>query len=453
MRPRSARQVAVVGGGMVGLCVAWFLQERGVEVTVVERDRITPGPTWGGAGASWGSAGWLSPGLATPLPEPAVLRYGLRMLLRPDSPVYVPPVADLTLARFLAGFVRNATIGRWRVAMTALSGLTSRALDAFDVLAAGGVPARTHSAAPFLACYTNPADRDALLAELAEIRECGQPVHAVEGDAARAHELVPILSDSVRYAVRLYGQRFCDPGRFVAALAGAVRERGGVIQENTRVDEVIDAGSHVRLVTSGLAAGGADSREFGAEGSEAGESDAGEQAGAGRGEGRYDAVVLANGAWLSRLARRFGVRAPVQAGRGYSFLVPVKEQPSGPVYFPAARVACTPLDHGLRVAGMMEFRAPDARPDRRRFDAIVAAARGLLRGVDLDSRTQEWVGPRPCTPDGLPLIGRTATRRVFVAGGHGMWGITLGPVTGQLLAEAVVDGVIPPELRPFDPLR
>ncbi|WP_235486918.1 FAD-binding oxidoreductase, partial [Frankia sp. AvcI1] len=79
--------------------------------------------------------------------------------------------------------------------------------------------------------------------------------------------------------------------------------------------------------------------------------------------------------------------------------------------------------------------------------------RGLLRGVDLEARTHEWVGPRPCTPDGLPLIGPTASPRVFVAGGHGMWGITLGPVTGRLLADAVVAGTPAADLAPFDPLR
>jgi D-amino-acid dehydrogenase len=143
----------------------------------------------------------------------------------------------------------------------------------------------------------------------------------------------------------------------------------------------------------------------------------------------------------------------VQAGRGYSFSVPIEHVPAGPVYLPAQRVACTPLGDRLRVAGMMEFRAPDAPLDPRRIAAITAATRPLLRGADFDARADEWVGPRPCTPDGLPLIGSTTSPRVYVAGGHGMWGMTLGPVTGQLLAEAISTGHQPAELAPFDPLR
>jgi len=105
------------------------------------------------------------------------------------------------------------------------------------------------------------------------------------------------------------------------------------------------------------------------------------------------------------------------------------------------------------VAGMMEFRKPDAPLDPRRITAITEAARPLLRNADLDARTDEWVGARPCTPDGLPLIGATGSSRVFAAGGHGMWGITLGPATGRLLAERITSGVTPDAIAPFDPLR
>ena len=171
----------------------------------------------------------------------------------------------------------------------------------------------------------------------------------------------------------------------------------------------------------------------------------------------FDQVVLAHGAWLGGLARQFGVRQPIQAGRGYSFSVTGDRLPHAPLYFPKQRVACTPLTTPegtrLRVAGMMEFRAPDAARDPRRIDAIVEAVRPLLKGVDLDDRHEEWVGSRPCTADGLPVIGPTRSPRVFVAGGHAMSGIFLGPITGKLLAQGLVTGSTPPELVPFDPLR
>jgi D-amino-acid dehydrogenase len=401
---------------MVGLATAWFLQERGVRVTVLDRTGVA-------AGASWGNAGWLTPGITTPLPEPAVLRYGLRAVLSPSSPVYVPPRADARLLRFLTGFARHSTPSKWRTAMRAFIPMNRRALATFDELAAGGVAAMTHEAKSFVAAYRTEAERSVLLDELAHIHSAGQEIEFDVLTGAEAREVEPSLSDNVGAAIRLHDQRYINPGQYVHALADSVRARGASLVDGADVVDVRDEGAGVRVVTS-----------------------------AGTDE-RYDAVVLATGTWLGELGRRFGVRTVVQAGRGYSFSVAIEHMPAGPVYFPAQRVACTPLGDRLRVAGMMEFRSAEAPLDRRRISAIAEAARPLLRGADLDARADEWVGARPCTPDGLPLIGRTRSPRVFAAGGHGMWGITLGPLTGKLLAEQITGGQQPVELRPFDPLR
>ncbi|MFJ6194830.1 NAD(P)/FAD-dependent oxidoreductase [Micromonospora sp. NPDC092111] len=412
----SPHHVAVVGAGMVGLSTAWFLQEAGAQVTVYERDQP-------GAGASWGNAGWLTPGLTAPLPEPAVLRYGLRAVLSSRSPVYLPPRADRDLLRFLVSFVTHSTARRWRRGMAAYVPLNERALEAFDVLAAGGVAAQTYRASSFLACFAGERDARGLLTELERIRAAGQEVsfHPVTGWRARALE--PALTDRVTAAIQIYGQRYLHPPDFVRSLAEAVRARGGEIVEGVDVVDVLPRPGGVAVV------GGTGERR------------------------QHDVVVIATGALLGELAARFGMRQPVQAGRGYSFSVPVRQMPRGPLYFPTQRVACTPLGDRLRVAGMMEFRRPGDPLDGRRIRAIVDAVRPLLTGVDLDDRRDEWVGSRPCTPDGLPLVGATAAPRVFVAGGHGMWGVALGPVTGQLVAQAVLKGEVPPELAPFDPLR
>jgi D-amino-acid dehydrogenase len=410
------RRVAVVGAGMVGLSTAWFLQEHGVEVTVLDREGVA-------AGSSWGNAGWLTPGIATPLPEPAVLKYGIRAVLSPSSPVYVPPSANPDFLRFVTGFARNSTMKAWKRAMGALVPVNDLSLESFDLLRAGGVRAATHETQSFLAAYRTEEERRTLLEEIEHIHAAGQSIEfdVLTGEEARRIE--PSLSEEIGAAIRLRDQRFIDPGAYVHALADSVRDRGGKILAGATVADVVESGAGVDVVT--------------AEGSR--ES--------------FDSVVLATGAWLGRLARRFGVRRVVQAGRGYSFSVEVDHLPEGPVYFPAQRVACTPIGDRLRVAGMMEFRRPEAALDPRRIRAIAEAARPLLRGADLDRRQDEWVGSRPCTVDGLPLIGATGSSRVFAAGGHGMWGITLGPVTGRLLAEQMVTGRGVAQLAPFDPLR
>ena len=407
--PRPQR-VAVIGAGMVGLSTAWHLQELGIEVTVIDRDGVA-------AGSSWGNAGWLTPSIATPLPEPAVLKYGVRALLSHESPVFVPPTANPSLIRFLLQFARNSTAGRWHKAMKALIPLNRDALAAFDEMELD-LPERSAPAAPFLAAYRTTEDRETLLEEFEQIRAAGQTVNfeVIDGATARAEE--PALSEQVTAAIRILDERFLNPSAYVHALGDKVVERGAELLTGTQVAALTPGAGQI------LVAGA-----------------------------RYDAVVVATGARFNQLLRPFGVKRLVQAGRGYSFTVKVDHLPRGPVYFPTQRVACTPVGDRLRVAGMMEFRSVDAPLDPRRIQVLRNAAGELLAGAHLDEREDEWVGARPCTADGLPLLGRTNHPRVFAAGGHGMWGMTLGAITGKHMAHLIATGQTPDALRAVDPLR
>lgn len=419
--------VAIVGGGMSGLATAWYLQERGVEVTVLERRQVA-------AGSSWGNAGWLTPALTLPLSEPSVLTYGLKAMFDPMSPLYVPLTMDRQLLRFLSGFARHCTPGRWREAMAVFTEVNQVGLEAYDELQAGHTHAHSQSrgavdeptrpAQPFLAAFASEKDRQGLVREFDGVERAGGKVdyELLTGEEVRAFE--PSLTEAVSAGVAIHGQRFINPPRYMAALAASVRHRGGTILEGVDVADIRRSGAGVELLGS-------------------------------RGESllRADHAVLATGAWLGGLARRYGVRQVVQAGRGYSFTVVPDSMPTHPLYFPTQRVACTPLGDRFRVAGMMEFKDADAPFDPRRVRAIIGAVRSMYQGIDWDDRREEWVGSRPCTPDGLPLIGRTRDERISVAGGHGMWGVALGPLTGKMLAAELTGGHVPGVMRHFDPLR
>jgi D-amino-acid dehydrogenase len=154
-----------------------------------------------------------------------------------------------------------------------------------------------------------------------------------------------------------------------------------------------------------------------------------------------DAAVLAAGVWSVTLAATIGVRLPIFPGKGYSFIVPIDDAPRHPILLEAAHVVMTPLDEGTRIAGTMELDGRHDRFDRRRVEAIVAAARPYVRGADWDRRWAEWVGPRPMTPTGLPLIGPIGdSGRAFVAAGHNMFGVTLAPATGRAIAQLITCG-------------
>lgn len=409
------RSAVVVGGGIVGLSTAWFLQDRGIDVTIVERSHV-------GEGASWGNAGWLTPSRATPLPEPSALREGLSSLLHVDAPFSIPRRPDPDLWNFLLRFARHCTPRAWKRGVAAYVDLNAQALAAYDELVAAGVDATIHPAS-VTACFPTREGAQGFSRKLIRIRDAGQEVDFIyrNGDEVRA--ALPQASDRVVAGVEIRNQRFIDPGDFVAALADSVRARDGAIIEGFTAQR-IRRGSRGNTVDA-----------------------------AGGGPVDGDVVVVATGAWIDQLARPLGVRQLVRAGRGYSVTVPSMQEVPCPIYFPSQRVACTPYKGALRVTSLMDFEDADAPWNPHRIGAVLRPVADLLTDVDLGNPSDPWVGPRPVSVDGLPLIGATRMPGVYVAGGHGMWGITQGPVTGQLLAEQIATGTPPMALAPFDPLR
>jgi D-amino-acid dehydrogenase len=416
-RPNSSAlgHVVVVGAGMVGLATAWFLQEYGVEVTVIDREGIA-------AGASWGNAGWLSPGIVTPLAEPSVLRYGLKSFFDPAAALYIPPTIDPGLWRFLTRFAMHCTMKQWKRSMEAYVEIDRQALSAFDDLANGGVTSPTIDA-PLMVAFEHAREASGFRHELELIRHAGQPVDVDELSRVDAGALMAHIADRMELVLQLNGQRYVDPGEYVNSLADSVVAKGGTIRKGMCARTISRDPSGITVELEG-----ADPI-------------------------RGDAVVVAVGSWLNDLAPSLGVRTRVQSGRGYSFSVSTGQPVRAPIYVPAARLACTPYRGGMRIGGSMEFRSVDAPLDPTRVDAIVKAAKPVLSGVDWESISDVWVGSRPVTADSRPLIGATKVAGVFVAGGHGMFGMTLGAVTGKLLAEQMITGNQPGALRAFGPLR
>src|SRR5271169_6358342 len=352
IRPRSA---VVVGAGIVGLSTAWFLQEHGVSVTVVDRTGVA-------AGASWGNAGWIAPALSTPLNDPRTLRYALRSLSNRAAPVRIPLSTDPTLWRFLLRFAANCRESSWTRAVRANLMLNHECMAAYDELVAKGVDSPITDA-PITALFHTSAEAEHLLEQLQRLRDAGQPSSTTELTGAELREQVPLASSEVAVGVRINGQRFVDPGRFVQALARSVVERGGAL-------ETVDV-ADVRVSGNGVLVQPANGPALTA-----------------------DVTVIATGAWLPGLVRRW-VRVPVQAGRGYSFTVPVERPVFGPIYLPDVRVACTPLEGKLRVTSVMELRRPDApvsaAVSAAVVDAIVDAAGEFFDGVRWAERDEIWV--------------------------------------------------------------
>jgi D-amino-acid dehydrogenase len=166
-----------------------------------------------------------------------------------------------------------------------------------------------------------------------------------------------------------------------------------------------------------------------------------------------DEFVIAAGVHSGRLARSVGARIPIDAGKGYSLhYEPEPVTLSHALYLYEPRVGVTPFDRSVRLAGTMEFSGINKRLEPTRVAAIAAAAERYIEGWPREADGRAWTGMRPMTPDGLPVIGRIADN-VTIASGHAMLGVTLAPVTGDLVARSIADGEPPAVLGPFDPLR
>jgi glycine/D-amino acid oxidase-like deaminating enzyme len=413
---RSA--VVVVGGGIIGLCTAYYLPRAGAGVDLVERHTV-------GSAASRGNAGWVCESHSAPIPAPGVVGYGLRSLGRPDSPLYLRPFMDPALPAWLWRFWRSTGRRRFDAGHLAVAELNRDTFTLYEGLHAAGVDtglARVGMVHAFHTPEAAAAMRRSQAAVATGRYELGEDI--VTGAAAAA--LDPALSDQVRAAYLVPGEGVVDPERLTAGLAKAAIEHGVRIHERSHATGFHSASGRVTAVRTT--------------------------------EGTLDcsAAVVAGGSWSGPLLRSLGVRLPLQAGKGYSFSVLLDPAPTHALYLGDSKVAVTPMRGSTRIAGTMELSGNNHHLDWRRIAAIARASTPYLGEWfddvdDLVTQIHEpWVGARPLLPDGLPVIDRVpGVRNAYLATGHGMLGVTLGPVTGNLLARFVTTGERPERLNPF----
>lgn len=406
---------SVIGAGMVGVSCALQLLDEGFTVALFEARAP-------GAGASAGNAGNIGTASIVPTGVPGLARKVPGMLLDPLAPLAIDWRHAPRLVPWLIALLRQSRPERVEAITTARHALLERTPDAYDALLRAAGLGRFVKPVGKLLAYETDATFAGARSAMESRRRRGIRVDLLSGDEAR--ELEPALGAHIRHAVHFPDVHYIsDPLGLVQGLVRNFTARGGTLVE----DEVVD-----------FELGGA-----------------GPSALIGR-RGRHPCrnLVVAAGAWSRDLARRLGTRLPIEAERGYNVTL---RNPSlhfrYPVTFQERFVAMTPMDDGMRLCGMAEFAGLHARPKYERLDAVLAGARLAMPGLTGEEGPR-WAGDRPSLPDSLPAIGRSKRHaNVFFACGHDHIGLTLGPITGRLIAQLATGRTSNLDLSPYDPNR
>lgn len=397
---KTKADVVIIGAGIVGLSTAYYLAKEGRSVIILEK-------TDGSDSCSYGNAGFISPSHFVPLASPGIVAKGLRWMLSPESPFYIKPRLNTSLIKWGLNFVRSANQGhveRTKQLFADMSHL-SRELH-IDFAKTENVTIQNKGI--LMHCVTEATmNYERELSKMAADLGIDTSILSIE----ELDELDPNVKHNGVGAVHFPGDSWMVPKDFMVNMKNALDELGVEIHYNQEVNGFnIDRGEIKSVRTA--------EREY---------------------EG--DEIVLAAGAFTPALTKLMGNRLLLEAGKGYSVDYEDQEMKPDLAYILVeARVAVTPMDQFVRIAGTMELGGINLDINPRRVAGFLKSVNAYLPDFDYEKvkSLPVWAGLRPCTPDGLPYVGRDSKyKNLIVAAGHAMMGFTLGPVTGKLVTEII----------------
>ncbi|MFN2457599.1 MAG: NAD(P)/FAD-dependent oxidoreductase [Chitinophagaceae bacterium] len=394
--------VAVIGGGVIGLCCAYYLQKTGCQVTVIDKYDITHG-------TSFGNAGYVSPSHFVPLASPGIIAKGLRWMLSSSSPFYIKPTLKPDVLKWIWTFWRNANQKTVEKNAPHLSNLLhlSRELTVHIKNDLGN-----HFRMEEKGCFMLYKSANIEKHEIEMAKTASQlGIEAIVLSAEKVQEMEPEITVDVRGGVLYPIDCHLHPGDFMATLKNHLQKEGIVFNYNATVTNFESNGSTIKAIITD------------------------------KGKIICDEVVLANGSWLPSLAKLLQIKVLLQAGKGYSITY---EKISKNLHYPAIlvdkRVAMTPMGADLRIGGTMEISGLNSPVLIKRAKAIFNAAKYYYPDLPIDFPAADkiWSGLRPLTPDGLPYISRHSSyNNLTIASGHAMLGLSLAAGTGKVVAEII----------------
>ena len=412
-----SKEVIIVGGGIIGLCSAYYLQKEGHQVTIIDKSNIS-------SGASFVNAGYITPSHFIPLAAPGMITKGIKWMMNSSSPFYVKPRLNNDFLKWFWAFKKSATKSKVEKAIPILKEINLLGRDLFEELKDSEDFKFHYERKGLLMCYqTDKAGEEEWKIGQMGIREGLNAEHLTKEDVKK---LEPKIDLNIKGAVYYDCDAHTTPNEFMIGMVNRLISNGVKFHLNEKVEDLSVQNNKVTQVKTNKQVL------------------------------KADEVVLAAGSWSPLLTKKLGLKIPIEAGKGYRINVERHTGIQIPSILVEAKVAVTPMNGFTRFAGTMEIGGINHDISKKRVKAIARASESFYKGLKIEQGEIDNAscGLRPCTPDGIPYIGRTSKcDNLTIATGHAMMGWSLGPATGKLVSEIISDKKTSLNLGPFNPDR
>lgn len=413
-----SKKVLVVGGGIIGLSTAYYLQQDGHQVTVLDKSGMD-------SGASYVNAGYLTPSHIIPLAAPGMMAQGIKYMFNNSSPFYMKPRLDWDFIKWSWHFNKSAIQANVERAIPLIRDINLLSKELYTALwDSKDLGEFQLEKKGLLMLYKSEAE--GLHEKEVAGRAAAEGLEVALLDRTQLDQLQPDLVSDIKGAVHYECDAHTTPDQLMGKLKDFLTQAGVTIKKEEAVVDFSLNGNRISGISTNKGAYAADE------------------------------VILAAGSWSFPLAKKLGLNIPIQAGKGYRINLNRPTAVKIPAILMDAKVAVTPMAGFTRFAGTMELSGINHNIIRKRVESIAKAASAYYQDLSITEAEIDAAqcGLRPVSPDGLPYIGRTHKfKNLTVASGHAMMGWSLGPASGKLVSELIAEKKPSMALEGFSPDR
>jgi len=412
-------KVSIIGAGIIGLCSAYYLNEAGLDVEVIDKSDLSEG-------CSFGNAGMIVPSHFIPLATPGIITKGIRWMFNPKSPFYIKPRLNLELSQWLWQFYKSCNPDKVATAIPALRDFSLWSKSLYQELARNPELNFNYEEEGLMMLFKNNKTRKEEIETAEKANEIGVEAIVLDAEGVKKYETGTYTN--IIGGVFYPGDAHLYPNVLMEQLITYLKKRGVGFRGKTVVTGFDYDHEKIQAIKT-----------------------------ANKEVIKIDRLIIAGGSWTPGLLKYLGLKMLLQDGKGYSITMKdQKEKPRIPSILTEAKVAMTPMGNDLRIGGTLEISNLSSKINKTRVAGILESVPKYYPKIQTSTPEDQsiWHGFRPCTPDGLPYIGPSKKfKNLTLATGHGMMGLSLGPATGKLITEIILEQTASIKTKLFAPHR